>query len=288
LKKKERITLNDNLMTTSLFEAVDPVNIDKITDLLLAKYKFDLRNYAPMFLNRRIVYIMQKYKVSNVNEFINRLLDANFFQQFLSDFIVCGTDFFRDTSVWEQLIKTITEWFSEKKQFRVWFPECGTGEELYSFTIFIKENSFYDKCLITASTISAEKIAYIKKGMYEGRAEHFDLANYTKLEFKSPAFTYFKIIDTAFQLNLGLLDNVQFESMPNVLQKKENDFDLILFRNVMLMYNKPYQINVLENIYKSLRHDGLLIIGVNEQLLSPDIENKFKMINKEGRIYQKI
>ena len=190
--------------------------------------------------------------------------------------------------MWEQLLKTITKYFSEKKQFRVWFPECGTGEELYSFTILSKENAFYDNCLITASTISAEKITYIKKGMYEGRTEHFDLANYTKLGFKSPASTYFKIIDTAFQLDHQLLDNVQFETMTNVLQNRENDFDLILFRNVMLMYATPYQINVLENVYKSIRYEGLLIIGVNEQLLSPDIENKFKMIDKEGRIYQKM
>jgi chemotaxis protein methyltransferase CheR len=277
----------ESFLATTHFESIDSFEIDRIANLLLEKYHFDLHTYAPTYCKRRIIYLMQKHKVRNVDSLIGRLDNKDFFELFLYDLHVNGIEFFRDTSVWNNLLKTIIEHCNATKEIRVWFPDCGNGEDLYSFEIVLKQFGFYDKCLITASNISSEKIAYIKQGKYEGKGETIDIANYTKLEFSAPASKYFKIVDTAIQLDKKLLDNVDFTntSAANPINKK--GFDLIVFRNAMIAYSRQYQIDVLGNIYNSLSSGGVLIIGVNEQLIMPNLDNRFTVLNSEDRIYQK-
>jgi len=278
---------SESLLVTTHFENINSTDIDRINALLLKNYNFDINIYAPTFINRRVIYFMQKQKISDVNELLNRLKSKYFFEQFLFELSTNGIEFFRDTSVWENLLSLITSYCNFKRNINIWFPDCANGEDLYSLTILLKQFGFYDKCKITASNISNEKITFIKQGKYEGKNENVDLANYSNLGFATPFTKYFKTIDTAIQLDKELLTNVTF-IVSNVLQEMESkDFDLVFFRNTMITYNKEYQIATIENIFNSMRTGGLLIIGIKEQLLNTDAENKFKLINVEDRIFLK-
>lgn len=278
----------EHFSETNKFETVSFLDIDRIATILLEKYTFDLYIYAPTFLNRRMLYVMQKYKISTVDEFLKRLQSPDFFNNILFDLSVSRTEFFRDATAWESYLKVIIEQCNSKNNIQIWFPDCGNGEELYSFTILLKQNGLYNKCSITASNISNEKITFIKQGLYEGKGEKTDSLNQSKGGLSISPLAYFKVIDTAIQVDSTLLNNVTFNTSLAISKQKKQNFDVVFFRNAMLFYEKLYQINVLENIYKSMCSNGLLIIGINEQLLISESENKFKIVNKIDRIYQKI
>ena len=120
----------DNYLGTNHFEIISSGDINRIRLFLLEKYQFDVHQYAATFINRRFVYMMLKHKISNVDELLKRFSDPEFFEQFLSELSVKGTEFFRDTSMWENLLKAMIEHFSSVKDIRIWFPNCGNGEEL--------------------------------------------------------------------------------------------------------------------------------------------------------------
>jgi len=277
----------ENVLVANQFETIDTADINRIAQLLFKQYHFELNSFAPTFINRRIVYSMQKHKVSDVDEFLNRLLITDFFEKFLFDLSVQGTEFFRDTSVWENLFKIVIENIKPNSEYRVWFPDCGNGEDLYSFTILLKQFGLYDKCSITASNISNEKIAFIKQGMYEGKYDYSDISNYNKQAFLMPTSSFFSTIDTAIKVNNNVLINVNF--LNSNASKKSNTkmYDLVIFRNAMIHYSKEYQIKVLENITESIKQGGLLIIGVNEQLLIHEIKNAYNTISEIDKIFQK-
>jgi len=277
----------ESFLATSHFESINSIDIDRLANLLLEKYHFDLHTYAPTYCKRRLIYLMQKHKVSNVDSLIVRFGNKDFFELFLSDLQVNGIEFFRDRSMWNNLLKTIIEHCNATSEIRVWFPDCGNGEDLYSFEILLNQFGFYDKCFVIASNISNDKIAFIKQGKYEGKSETIDIANYTKLGFSAPVSKYFKVVDTAIQLDKKLLNNVEFFNSSAANPIKKNNFDLIVFRNAMITYSRQYQTEALENVCDSLRYGGVLIIGVNEQLLIPNIDNRFTVLNSEDRIYQK-
>lgn len=276
----------EKLFETKRFEYIETVDIDRITKAFLEKYDFNLQNYAASFLNRRIVFSMQKQKISNVDEFLNRLNDITFFNSFLSELSVNGTEFFRDISVWKNTLTLLIENCNSNKKFSVWFPNCANGEELYCFMFLLKQYGFYDNCKVTASNISLEKINTIKKGLFEDKNEKTDLANYIKIGFSGEENTFFKIVDTAIQLDNNLIQNVQFIASDPTQNKQTNKYDLVFLRNILLFYSKPFQKEVLNTIYTSLQDDGKLIIGVKEQLI--DCTKNFKSINDEDKIFQKM
>jgi len=63
--------------------------------------------------------------------------------------------------------------------------------------------------------------------------------------------------------------------------------DIIFCRNVLIYFDKPGQEHLLKNFYNALANDGYLILGKAE-LLPEDFQKKFKCINPDLRIYQKI
>lgn len=276
----------ENLLETNRFEFIEAVDIDRLTKAVIEKYNFNLQNYSASFLNRRIVVSMQKNKISNVNELLNRLNDITFFNSFKSDLSVNGTEFFRDISVWKNIITLLIENFNSNKEFTVWFPNCANGEELYCFMYILKQYGFYDNCKVVASNVSSERIEIIKTGLFEGKNENFDLLNFNKMGFSISESTFFKTIDTAIQLDKKLLQNVEFITTNQTPLAETNTFDLVFSRNIMLFYNKEFQKELEDIIYNSLKEDGKLIIGINEQLIN-QVE-KFKLINIEDKIYQKI
>ena len=276
----------ENLFKTNRFEFIETFDIDRITTAFLDKYTFNIQNYAASFLNRRIVFSMQKNKISNVNEFLNRLNDIAFFKDFLSDLSVNGTEFFRDISVWKNTLTLLIENYNSNKEFTVWFPNCANGEELYCFMFLLKQYGFYDNCKVTASNVSAERIEIIKNGLFEGKNVNTDLLNFNKMGFSIPENSFFKTIDTAIQLDSKLLQNVDFIISNPTENKQVKKYDLVFSRNIMLFYSKEFQNGIIDTIYNALKFEGKLIIGINEQLIS-HVEN-FKLINKEDKIYQKI
>ncbi len=66
----------------------------------------------------------------------------------------------------------------------------------------------------------------------------------------------------------------------------ENDFDLILCRNLLFSYfDEPLQRKILSQMKRKLHPDGYLVIGIHESL--PKDSGGFREISEHNRIYQK-
>jgi len=276
--------VSEHLKEPNQIEYIDPRDLDRITILLHEYHNFDLNNYASTFINRRIVYSMQKHKVGDINEFSIRLKNPEFFEHFLSDLTVYSIDLFRDTLAWKNLFEIIRNNYSPQKQLKIWFPNCANGEELYTFIILLKELGHSKHYTITASTISSEKILFIKRGYYEGKTEKIDISNYTKLNLVSPVSTYLKVKENSLQVSSDLLKNVIFTKKNN--RNKTKRADIVVFRNSLIHYSTKYHIETLQLIFQSMAAGGLLMLGLNEQMLLP--ETMFNVIDEENKIYQKI
>jgi chemotaxis protein methyltransferase CheR len=274
----------ENSLVLNKFESIDSADIDKIAVLLQELYGYDIHKFAGTFKSRRIVYSMQKHKVRDVNELSVRLRNTDFYEQFLSDLIITGVEFFRDSIVWETIADIIIDSYSKNRSCKVWFPDCANGEELYSFIIMLHEYGLQENCFVTATTLSNDTMNIIKKGYYEGKSEKIDIANYNKLPFPSPASNYFKCNDNSLQLQSNLLDDVLF-TRPESINPLKDSFDMVIYRNVLLQYNAAYHKERVQQIYRNMTPDGFLIIGINEQMLVP--ETMFTVYNKENKIYQK-
>ncbi|NJK85065.1 MAG: hypothetical protein HC906_02930 [Bacteroidales bacterium] len=67
---------------------------------------------------------------------------------------------FRDPSLWRWLREELLPQTVEKTigKYRIWFPNCVSGGELYTLTILLKEMGLMDKVEIIATCCSEKSI----------------------------------------------------------------------------------------------------------------------------------
>ena len=65
------------------------------------------------------------------------------------------------------------------------------------------------------------------------------------------------------------------------------EMNLLLCRNVLIYFNANLRESVIKLFYKSLDKDGIFCLGAKESLYLSELENHFKELVREEKIYQK-
>ena len=96
------------------------------------------------------------------------------------------------------------------------------------------------------------------------------IGEYTKNEMKSVNNTdlnkYFKIVDDKYYINEKIKKMVTFKKHDLILDSYENNFDLIVCRNVVIYFNNDIKIEIYEKFSRSLKKGGLLFVGATESI----------------------
>jgi chemotaxis protein methyltransferase CheR len=253
-------------------------------------YKHDFKDYALISFMRRLNRVLYLYRFNSAEELIKRLRkNHGFFDLFLRTIAIEETEIFRDPSLWRLFSNEIIPDHIEKKDhFKIWLPECVTGEELYSLLIILKESNALDKVEIIAYTSSNKSLADIKKGVIKQEKIKISEENYIRIDGKEGGLNkYYTKYESYAILNEDLLKNVSLIDKKNILESPPENNDIILFRNSMLYFNFTLKSKILEGLYNCLKKEGLFIIGTKETINNHEIANKFSVFSPVESIYQK-
>ena len=136
----------------------------------------DFTDYALTSLKRRFENAMSVHGIKQSDFLVERIKeDEPFFQHFLQEISVEGTEMFRDPSLWRQLKDVVfPSLFIEPGPIRFWLPFSVSGDELFTLAIVLKENNWLDKAEIFVSVINnlvQDRIqsGYFKKTNYDNK-----------------------------------------------------------------------------------------------------------------------
>ena len=106
---------------------------------IFKRYGYDLREYAPASLRRRIHAALGKSGLSTVTELeAKSLADPAFFRQVFESLTVRVSGMFRDPSFYRALRDRVVPTLRASARLNVWHGGCATGEEAYSTAIFTR------------------------------------------------------------------------------------------------------------------------------------------------------
>lgn len=273
---------NENLLVTNHLEILSPSEVKAIVKSVSVNYGFDLSQFSTTFLIRRILHSIQNNKITNVDELLHRLYSHDFYNTFLSDFVVDGNDFFRDEASWNAIKNIVLQIQAEKQKCRVWLPKSMAGEDLYTLLVLLDDIDCLQTTQVLASNMSKLRIDYIKTGIYNGKNKDIDKINFNRVIHNKPYESYFISQGTTLKTNSDLINRATFLYS----QPQPEDVDLIIFRNYLIYLQNEYQMGQLSFILKSLNNNGYLIIGINEQIQNPSLFH-FKVFNPTENIFQK-
>lgn len=196
------------------------------------------------------------------------------------------TYFLRERAQMDHMIKTVIPDLiaKGKRSIRIWSAACSSGEEPYSMAILLNEAGLFGKASIEilATDINTEVLDIAQKGQYR------------TISFRGvpPAIQqkYFEKDGFTFKLDPNIMNKVKFFqgnlSSP-MLGAKVGRLDIIFCRNVLIYFDIPGKIKVIDLFHKSLGVPGALYLGHSETLNK--ISESFKMENFGGGIiYRKI
>lgn len=252
-------------------------------------YNYDFKNYALTFFKRRLEKIIINNNLKDADGFIHKIeTEKDFFEIFLHEICVETTEMFRDPSLWRVLRDELfPQIIPGNVNFKIWFPEVSSGEELYSTAILLKKLNLLKDVQLIASSISDIDIENTKKSLFDPKKEEVNNANFKRIYSEDELSDFYTHDEDKAFWDTSLIDNTKFIKQNIIFDDYPKGVKLVVFRNQMIYYNQILQERFIKIIYNSLVPGGHFIIGNNEKIDYWNSDKDFTLINKDEGIYKK-
>lgn len=250
----------------------------------------DMRGYATSSLKRRLISVLIKNSLDNIDQLIEKVkTDSTFRASLVEALSVYTTEMFRDPTFWKVLREKVLPEISINDSFNIWHAGSSIGYEIFSMLIVLEELGILEKAKIFATDVSPKAIKSSKSGLVVKDNFPQYLDNY---KVSGGAKEFEKYFDEFDNRNLifrpDLISKVNFKLHDLVNGGLFFKFDLILCRNVLIYFNSNLQRKVFELFHKSLFHKGFLAIGSKESFIwGNDIFSSYAIYDETEKIIRK-
>jgi chemotaxis protein methyltransferase CheR len=182
-------------------------------------------------------------------------------EQFINALTTNLTSFFREPHHFEILARYLTENPGTKS---IWCAASSTGEEPYSIAMVVAETfgRFDTPVQIVASDIDSQVLQKARAGVYASdRISSMDAGRCEQFFYRGTGGNQGMV-----KVVPELQKMVQFRQL-NLLDAQwsvRGPIDIIFCRNVMIYFDKPTQINILERMINLIPPHGLYVAGHSE------------------------
>ncbi len=268
---------------------IDFEQLEEVIFLINKLYGFDFSGYSRASLLRRFSRFMEISNMKSVVDLKYELLnDATFFYSLIDEIVVNVSEFFRDPDFFKSLAIHVFPYLESYPKINIWSAGCSFGEEIYSVNIFLKELNLNEKSRLYATDISNKALDNAKKGIYFTKDFKAYSSNYFNSGGKESLNEYFLFSNDKAIIQSHLKRNVLFANHNLVTDSVFKEFQLIICRNVLIYFDQELRNKALNLFYDSLPIHGFLALGNKESLRFSSVFDRFKEIDAQEKIYQKI
>lgn len=220
----------------------------------------NLSAYKPTQLNRRISSLMGRIGIKDLGEYTKVIKTNGEERQKFLDFITINvTEFYRNPELFAELESEIKKGILEKnKNIKIWSAACSIGCEPYSLAIIMKSINSMGKNNIVATDIDNTILKRAKEGKYL----ESEVKNVPGIYLKK----YFKKEENKYVVSDEIKSMVTFKKHDLILDRFEDNFDIILCRNVVIYFNNDVKEEIYKKFSSSLKKGGLLFVGATESI----------------------
>ena len=267
-------------------------SFDRILQTLLEKRGLDFNEYRRSFLARRMECRLQAHYVKDFASY-EKILESqpNEWNELFDSLTINVAEFFRDSPVWEFLIKDIlTPMIKRGKPLRIWSAGCASGEEPYTIAMAVKEIARNIPChghvKIMASDVDPLALQRARVGIYGPNALKQVASQRLRIFF---VMARAKGSDGCFEVVPEIKSMVQF-SEHNYLEPAPamDRLDMVFCRNSMIYLKNEAKEKAVSKFYRALLPNGYLVLGVTEVLIGEAHYHQFRAIKEQPGIFQKL
>ncbi|MFL2098362.1 protein-glutamate O-methyltransferase CheR [Marinilactibacillus psychrotolerans] len=255
------------------------LNFDFFYEWVLSNLKINLNAYKEKQLQRRIGTIMKQAGATTLEEYATILsVDETLKKQFLDYITINVTEFFRNKDLFDNFELMINTHLSTKfDSLKIWSAACSIGAEPYSLAMIVKKNNIKLQQKIIATDIDLTILERAKKGYFKEN----ELKNVSLVDKD----TYFDFKDGYYTIQSDIKNKVQFKQHDLVQGRYEQNFHVIVCRNVTIYFKNDIKDKIYLKMADSLVTGGLLFTGATETIYQPE---KYGLKKIASFIYEKV
>lgn len=222
----------------------------------------DLSHYKETQMKRRLTSLRDKRGCSSFAAYFKAMMqDGQLLEEFKDRVTINVSEFWRNPNRWEVLERRfIPELLAERPRLKCWSAACSTGEEPYTLAMILAEAGA-ERTVIKATDIDAGVLEKAREGRYGERSVRDVPGPYLD--------KYFERDGQDYVVSERLKKMVHFEQGNLLLDKFEDNHDLIICRNVMIYFTEPAKQDLYHRFAAALRPGGILFVGSTEQIFTP-------------------
>ncbi len=228
------------------------------------RFNIDLSGYKSR-VKRRIGILMRKYKIYSYLEYL-RLIEKDEQKriEFLNKLTINVSEFFRNVDRWERLKNKYLPLLYDRfgRELKIWSAGCAYGEEAYSLAILLEELHFPLSIKILATDIDDNAL----KGAFEGVYEYRSVLNVSP-ELLEKYFIHLRD-SRHYKVKERLKSRVEFKHHNLLTDPFDENFGLILCRNVVIYFTKEAKDILYYRFSEALAKGGIFLTGGTERIFN--------------------
>jgi chemotaxis protein methyltransferase CheR len=246
---------------------------ERMSQIIYTECGINLEESKKVMLESRLGKRLRALNLTSFEKYIDFLTSAKGLEKemvHMIDVVTTNkTDFFREPHHFGFLNDNILPDFhnSSDRTFRVWSAACSTGEEPYTLAMVLQEFANHNARFayeILASDISTQVLQKASLGVYHP-SRIIDIPDKLKKRYLLKSKDR---INPTVRIASQLRERVEFKHL-NLMDRDldiSGELDVIFCRNVLIYFDRPTQLKVVNNLVQKLRRGGFLFIGHSESL----------------------
>ncbi len=267
-----------------------PEDFDWLRKLLKERSGLVLATEKQYLAESRLLPLARKHGMATLAELVARLKapQAAALQSHVVDAMTTNeTFFFRDKLPFEHfrdaIMPALIAARAREKRIRIWCTAAATGQEPYSLAMILAGLAAQAPALqgftvqMLATDICADVIARAKNGVYS----QFEVQRGLPIQL---LLKHFGQVGERWQIAPELRGMVHFRTL-NLLNDFSplGTFDVVFCRNVLIYFDQPTKIDVLNRVARQMPDDGYLLLGAAETVVG--LTDRFKPLTDKRGLY---
>ena len=228
------------------------------------RFRIRLSDYKPDQMSRRVSALARQIGCKSFANYVALIeQDRNALEAFLNLMTINVTEFFRNSSLFDELANEIlpmTVPARAGEAFSVWSAGCSNGAEAYTLAMILQERLGDKPYKIKGTDIDLAMIARASSPNFTAQELAGVRADRRDKFFSSPD-------DLTYVPKLMLRKNCHFFRHDLLADPYPNaEHDLILCRNVVIYFNDDAKERIYEGFFRALKPGGVLFVGGTERI----------------------
>ncbi|MDB6054768.1 MAG: methyltransferase, CheR-type [Verrucomicrobiales bacterium] len=240
-----------------------------IIDLVYEKSRVRLHEGKEQLIRARLGKRIRLYGFNSLREYIHFLKSTPEELTHVVDSLTTNyTHFLREKDHFEFLASAAAnhQANNSKSSFKVWSAACATGEEPYSMSFYLSDNSLASRVSnwsILATDISTKALETARRGIYPSDKIGMVPQEWLPKFFQKGSRDW----EGWFRVKESIRQRIQFKQLNLLGFYPFSDlFEVIFCRNVMIYFDRETQKQLIDKLAATLSPGGLLFIGHSESL----------------------